>query len=179
MSRGKVLPKQKTNDPWLRFLYTCQPRVICVRSWYLTSFVYPLFLHLPFPSHHAIQKHLITFSLRRIPICFLRIFDSDKGEGFPVTQIFQSFCLNLIYINLILHSVSFTRGLDLYLSLPALRLFDPWSVATASSYSSGIFVSLYFSCTLARTFLSCDYIIAHLFPLCNMQIPQIIQLFFV
>ena len=35
------------------------------------------------------------------------------------------------------------------------------------------------NCTSAYTFLSCDYIIAHLFLICNIQIPQSIQLFFV
>ena len=55
---------------------------------------------------------------------FSRIFDSDKGEGFSYDSNFSKDCrLNLIIL-IDLHSVSFTRGLDLCLSLPALRLFD-------------------------------------------------------
>ena len=66
------------------------------------------------------------------------------------------------------------------MSLPALRLFDPRSVVPESSYSSfGVFGESVFSCTSACTFLSCDYIIAHLFLFCNMQIAQSIQIFFV
>lgn len=107
-----------------------------------------------FTSH--IQKHQFLFSLRRIPVCFFRAsLIRIKAKVFPMTQIFQRIVAWTLFILIDLRSVSFTRGLDLCLSLPALRLFDLWSFATASSYSSGFFVSLYFSCTLARTFLSC------------------------
>ncbi len=62
------------------------------------------------------------FSKENTHMLFSCIFDSDKGEGFSSDSYSQRLHrLEPIYI-IDLRSVPFTRGLDLKLSLPALRL---------------------------------------------------------
>lgn len=169
---------KKTNDPWPRFLYTCRPRVICDRSWYLTSFDYPLFLYLPFPHHHTLKSITFFFLYGEYPYAFLRIFEYWIKAKVSSDSYLKTLTWTIYIIDH--RSVSFIHA-KVILNFLAFRLrpFDLWSVVTASSYSSLCFGESVLSCTLAYTFLSCDYIIAQYFHNWNIQIAQNIQIFFV
>ena len=147
-----------------------QSRVTSARSWYLTSFVYPLFLlSTPRPLRHNSRKHIQIFFSIENTVCFpfapLALSGANFGESltqafsFIITQIFD---LNLtLSITHTTFDLTRTRVSKTHIHAPCS---DPRTCSAFVKVPSSMF---HWTVPPFCPFLLCTYIIAYFFALCN------------